>query len=151
MERTVGDCHPDVAKVLNELGAILASLGRYAEAEEVCRRSVGIMAGTAGIKAEVVQGRVRSWNQLATVFRLQGRHLEAEAGFRLAIHRAETWLGPRDPEVAITLQHLAGLYEESGRTTEAERLHQRALDIVAGIGVASGSSSKPCQSIPHDP
>lgn len=42
----------------------------------------------------------------------------------------EQALGPNNPEVAITLQRLAGLYLESGDLLKAESIYERALNIL---------------------
>jgi len=58
-----------------------------------------------------------------------GRYWEAEKSVKRSLAISEKALGPDHPEVATTLNNLAGLYESQGRYDEAEPLYQRSLAI----------------------
>jgi tetratricopeptide (TPR) repeat protein len=55
----------------------------------------------------------------------QGKYSEAEPLHKRALAIREKALGPDHPDVAISLENLAVLYEQTGRTEEANKLRQR--------------------------
>ena len=59
----------------------------------------------------------------------QRRYADAEPLFIRAISINETALGPDHPDVAGSLNNLAGLYWDQHRYAEAEPLFKRALEI----------------------
>ena len=59
----------------------------------------------------------------------RGLYEEAEPLYQRSLAISEKALGPDHPEVAATLNNLAGLYRSQGRYEEAEPLYQRDLAI----------------------
>jgi Flp pilus assembly protein TadD len=59
-------------------------------------------------------------NNLATLYRAQGRYSEAEALTRRVLTISEGELGHDHPIVGLALNNLALLYAEQGRYGEAE-------------------------------
>ena len=59
----------------------------------------------------------------------QGRYAEAEPLYKRSLAIWEEALGPEHPNVATSLNNLAGLYRAQGRYDEAEPLHKRAMTI----------------------
>jgi hypothetical protein len=53
-------------------------------------------------------------NNLAVLYKDQGRYAEAEPLYRRALTITETALGPTHPTVAIRLDNLAALYHAQG-------------------------------------
>ncbi len=70
-----------------------------------------------------------SLNNLAELYRAQGRYGEAEPLHTRALAIREKALGPGHPDVAQSLNNLAGFYNTQGRYAEAEPLYQRSLAI----------------------
>ncbi len=70
-----------------------------------------------------------SLNNLAELYRAQGRYTEAESLYKRSIAISEKALGPEHPDVATSLNNLAELYSAQGRYAEAEPLHKRSLAI----------------------
>jgi tetratricopeptide (TPR) repeat protein len=68
-------------------------------------------------------------NNLADLYRAQGRYAEAEPLYKRSLAIRETALGPGHPDVATSLNNLADLYRAQGRYAEAEPLYKRALAI----------------------
>ena len=58
----------------------------------------------------------------------QGRYADAEKLFLAALKEAEGF-GPDDPRLAMSLNNLAGLYDNQGKYAEAEPLYKRLLAI----------------------
>ncbi len=71
-----------------------------------------------------------SLNNLATLYRNQGRYEEAEPLYREALQLCRELLGDRHPYVAGSLNNLATLYRNQGRYEEAEPMYLQALKIV---------------------
>ena len=64
-----------------------------------------------------------SLNNLASHYKSQGRHAEAEPLYRRDLAISEKVLGAEHPDTAATLNNLANLYESQGRYAEAEPLY----------------------------
>src|SRR5262245_46930961 len=58
-------------------------------------------------------------NNLAELYRVQGRYAEAEPLYKRALAISEKALGPDHPNVGIPLSNLALLYQDQGRYAEA--------------------------------
>jgi len=70
-----------------------------------------------------------SLNNLVEVYRVQGKHAEAESYIKRSLDIAEKIYGPEHSNVAANLLNLAGNYRDRGMYAEAEPLSKRALDI----------------------
>jgi Tfp pilus assembly protein PilF len=70
-----------------------------------------------------------SLNELALLYRHQGRYEEAEPLYKRALAIREKALGPDHPRVATVLNNLGTLYYAQDRYAEAEPLIKRALAI----------------------
>ena len=71
----------------------------------------------------------QSLNNLAELYRDQGRYAEAEPLYKRSLAIREKALGPDHPDVATALNNLAVLYEDQGRYADAEPLYKRSLAI----------------------
>ena len=71
----------------------------------------------------------QSLNNLAGLYRSQGRYEEAEPLYLEALDLCKRLLGDNHPSVATSLNNLAELYRSQGRYKEAEPLHLQALDL----------------------
>ena len=107
-------------------GRVEFVLGFLKEAETSFRRALEILEKALGPDHRNVAA---SLNDLAELYRTQGRYAEAERLHQRALEILEKALGPDHPEVAASLNNLAGLHYAQGRYAEAEPLHQRALGI----------------------
>jgi tetratricopeptide (TPR) repeat protein/nucleoside phosphorylase len=70
-----------------------------------------------------------SLNNLALLYRAQGRYSEAEPLYQRAIQICEQQFGTTHPQTVTSLNNLAALYHAQGRYSEAESLYQHALQI----------------------
>ncbi len=68
-------------------------------------------------------------NNLAELYRAQGKYAEAEPLYKRALAIRENALGPHHQDVATSLNNLALLYRAQGRHAEAEPLYKRSLAI----------------------
>ena len=95
-----------------------------AEAEPLYKRALAIKEKDLGPEHPLVAA---SLNNLAKLFKAQGRHAEAEPLHMRALTIREKVLGPEHPSVATNLNNLAELYRDQGRYAEAEPLYSRSL------------------------
>ncbi len=71
-----------------------------------------------------------SLNNLAVLYRAQGKYAEAEPLYKRALIIRQLALGPDHPDVAASLNNLAVLYEAQGKYADAEPFYKRALAIL---------------------
>jgi tetratricopeptide (TPR) repeat protein len=99
--------------------------GRYAEAEELF-----LLASRQAATFDVADiRRATTLENLADVYRAQGREPDAEALYRTALERRVEILGPGHQRVAVGLENLATFYAQQGSYASAEPLYWRALEI----------------------
>jgi CHAT domain-containing protein/tetratricopeptide (TPR) repeat protein len=68
-------------------------------------------------------------NNLAGLYKAQGRYGQAEPLLRRCLETLEAVHGREHPDVALALNNLAGLYRDQGRYVRAEGLYRRSLRI----------------------
>ncbi|CCD99921.1 CHAT domain-containing tetratricopeptide repeat protein [Bradyrhizobium sp. STM 3809] len=127
----------DLAAALTNLGQVLASLGRDAEAEPVDKRAISLYEAALGLDSVEIAPAL---NNLAALYQRQQRYAEAEPLFVRALAIREKALGGGHPDVGQALNNLATLYERQERHREAEPLFKRALVIYRK---AAGADSAP--------
>ena len=69
-----------------------------------------------------------SLNNLAVLYKKQGRYAAAEPLYKRALSIYEKALGPNHPSVATSLGNLAGLYRATGQFLKAQKLERRLSD-----------------------
>ena len=94
------------------------------EAEPLYKRALAIMEKALGPEHPDVGAAL---NNLAELYRNQGRHAEAEPLYRRSRAIREKALGPEHPAVAKDLGGLALLYQAQGRLGAGEILGARGL------------------------
>jgi tetratricopeptide (TPR) repeat protein len=70
-----------------------------------------------------------SLNNLAELYRAQGKYSEAEPLYKRALVIWEKVLGPDHPHIATVLENMAEFYREIDREEEAKRLEERVKRI----------------------
>jgi tetratricopeptide (TPR) repeat protein len=154
----LGEEHPDVAALLNNLAVSLKAQGKYDEAEPLYRQSLAIIRKVCAIHL-VASSRdhscqvlgeehpdvAQSLNNLAELLKAQGKYDEAEplcrqslaiirkvCAIRLAAssrdHSCQV-LGEEHPYVATFLNNLAGSLKAQGKYDEALIYANQSLDI----------------------
>ena len=117
---------PDNALYLNNLGFHLYTLGDYAAAEPLYRRSLAIREKALGKDHPKV---AISLNNLAELYHAQGRYEQAAPLYTRSLAIDEKVLGKDHPDVALSLNNLAALYYTQGRYEQAAPLYTRSLAI----------------------
>lgn len=129
LKTELGPNQPDVANVLNLLGAVHSDRAEYAQAEKRYRQAVGIMSripSRPGRSPDVERVRAQSLTGLGNVVRARGRDREAERLLKRALTIAERAFGRDDVEVSSVLNNLAVVYKYSAKFAAASRLYRRA-------------------------
>ena len=76
----------------------------------------------------------QSLNNLALVYKMEGKYEQAELLYKKALMVWEEALGPNDPNVATVLENMAELYRELGKYDMGAKLDSRARKIRQGLG-----------------
>ncbi len=119
-------CTQDVRwEKMMSLGEKALQEGRLARAEKYFLEALS-EAENSGASEELLAA---SLNNLAAVYRAQGKYAQAEPLYLRALGIYETALGPEHPDVATSINNMAALYHSQGKYAEAEPLYQRALAI----------------------
>jgi tetratricopeptide (TPR) repeat protein len=153
-----GDEHPEVATNLNNLAALLAAQGKYDEAEPLYQQSLAIDRKVSALMSDCLFHRTScqvygdehpdvatDLNNLAALLEAQGKYDDAEPLYWqslaimrkvCAIHLAASSrdhsckvLGEEHPHVAASLDNLAMLLWNTGRSEEAYLYGRQALAI----------------------
>ncbi|MFL5665310.1 MAG: tetratricopeptide repeat protein [Ktedonobacteraceae bacterium] len=69
-------------------------------------------------------------NNLAALYRSQGKYEQAEPLYERALAISEQVLGPEHPETATSLNNLAAFYDNQGDYEHAKPLYERTLAIM---------------------
>lgn len=125
----------DAASLLN-LGALCITQGRYQEAESFLTRSVAAYQRFLGVA--VHQDFANAYLQLAEVYRLEGRNLEATEQYRNALNMYEKIEGPNGLHVQRTLTRFAIVQSSQGNDAEASKLADRSQAIAQSLTVVGG-------------
>ena len=120
----LGEHHPNVASIINNLALLYNSQGRYAEAEPLLLEALLLWRELFG---ELHPNVATGLNNLALLYELQGRYSEAELFFLQSLGIDKSVYGQSHPKIATDFNNLAGLYESQGRYAEAEPLYLEAL------------------------
>jgi tetratricopeptide (TPR) repeat protein len=126
MQELLGDRHPDVANIINNLAVLYSSQGRYEEAEPLLKQALALCQELLGESHPSV---ATSINNLAVLYKSQGRYEEAEPLYKQALAMRQELLGESHPNVANSINNLAGLYRSQGRYEEAEPLYKQAIAL----------------------
>ncbi|MCV3215450.1 tetratricopeptide repeat protein [Plectonema radiosum NIES-515] len=114
------------AKQLNKQVIELYNAGKYNEAIAPAERAIEISEKVLGKEHPDV---ATTLNNLAELYKAQGRYQKAEPLHLRSLAIYEKMLGKEHPLVATSLNNLAELYKARGRYEKAEPLYLRSLAI----------------------
>ncbi len=121
------------ADMLDAIGQVYYSLGRFDEAESHVARSLDLRQQVYGPEDPRV---AESLDRLGEMLRHNGNYEAAEARYRqgLALRRAS--LAPDDPRIALSLTHLSVQLRTIGEYEEAEAVQREATAILRNAPAA---------------
>jgi serine/threonine-protein kinase len=122
----LGGDHPQTINTRMQIAAVLAGLGRLAEAEALLLELLPDIERRMGARS----GQVATiWNELGSVRQDQGHYAEAAEAYRRSIDIVLTASGGiPDGSAAQTINNLASLDEERGDLAAAERGYRASLE-----------------------
>ncbi len=112
---------------LNGAGMEAYERGRYAEAEKLWLAALKEAETFGGEHTRLAT----SLNNLAELYRAQGKYAQAEPLLRRALAIKEKALGPEHVQVATVLENYAALLHKLNRDAEADKMEARAQAIRA--------------------
>ena len=115
----------EMAESLNHLADLEAAESSYELAEQLYRESIAAAEDVDEAENLVADG----YNDLALIFRYQGRVDEAEPLFRRALELYRRIVGPNASQVATALNNLGLVAMDRGDLEESEALFRQALSI----------------------
>ena len=118
------------AEYLNMQGRALFDAGDYRDAEGPFTQALALREQALGPEHPDV---ALSLNNLALLYKTEGRYAKAEPLYQRSLAIREKILGPEHPNVAQSLNNLAALYYAQGQYAEAEPLYQRSLAILEKV------------------
>ena len=125
-EQSLGETHPDLARLLDSLALLYDRQGRYEQAEPLFERALSIREQLLGPGHSLTADLLTN---LAILYTRQGKYAQAEPLFERALRAWEQTWGPGHPEVARPLSNLAECYTEQGKYEQAEPLFLRAIHL----------------------
>ncbi len=126
LEKIHGPHHPNVGKVLNNLGGVYENLGEYDRARDYHRRALATFEQALGANHPYVG---ISLNNLANVYHRQRDFPTALAyNLRVLSIRQKT-LGANHPYLGGTYNNLGDLYVQTGDTQAGLQAYRKALAI----------------------
>jgi len=103
------------------LAVSLGNLGKYADAEPLCRRALIIRESALGSEHPET---ANSLYNLAGILNHQRKHAEAEPLYRRARAVYEKALGPDHPNTVRVRNNVIQFYRKQGRNAEADALEK---------------------------
>ncbi len=125
-EETLGNEHPDVAAVLNNLAELYRNQGKLSQAQPLFERALRIYEKAFGDEHPYVAAAL---NSLANLYHGQGKLSDAEPLYERSLRIREEVHGDEHHHVAQSLNNLADLYRNQGKLSQAQPLFERALRI----------------------
>ena len=117
---------PKDDKIMNAYGIALLDAADYTQAGLILEDALSIREERLPADHPDV---AQSLNNLAELYKAQGRYAAAEPLYKRSFAIMEKALGPNHPAVATALNNLAVLYKVQGRYAAAEPLYKRSLAI----------------------
>jgi len=116
----------EAGRLLSRVAYYLYGRALFGEAEPLLQHALAIYEKAMGPDHPEV---ATSLNNLAALYKNQGKYNEAEPLYQRSLAIREKALGRDHPDVAQSLNNLATLYHSRGKYSEAEPLYQRSLAI----------------------
>ncbi len=114
----------EAAHLLTRTGFYLSEHASYTIAEPLLQRALAIREKQLGPEHP---DTASSLQNLASLYRDQGKYEQAEPLYQRALAIREKALGPEYPDLAQWLNNLATFYHDQGKYKQAEPLYQRAI------------------------
>jgi tetratricopeptide (TPR) repeat protein len=125
-ESVLGEDHPMLARMHNNVAVAQAALGAYDEAKASLERALALTERTLGPDHPSVAASLAN---LADVHRTEGDYARARDLHERALAMRKRALGPYHADVAASLNDLAIIHRVTGEPEQARALLERALAV----------------------
>jgi len=122
----MGSLNPRLAETLNELGMLNAKQHKYAQAEQLFQRSLGVTVAALGPDHPDVAVSLKNIGILKAS---QKEYVEADLLLKQSLLLTTRTLGQEHPIVAVTMRTIAVCQAIQGHYEEAERVIRQSLAI----------------------
>ncbi|HKO30883.1 MAG TPA: tetratricopeptide repeat protein [Nitrospiraceae bacterium] len=122
----IGSLNPRLADSLNELGMLYAKEHKYARAEQMFQRGLGVMVAALGPDHPDVAIILKNMGILKAS---KKEYAEADLLLKQSLVLTTRALGHEHPMVAVTMRTIAVCQAIQGRYGEAEQLIRRSLEV----------------------
>ncbi len=122
----IGFLNPRLADSLNELGMLYAKQHKYAQAEQVFQRALGVMVAALGPDHPDVAVIIKNIGILKAS---KKEYAEADLLLKQSLLLTTRTLGQEHPIVALTMRTIAVCQAIQGHYEEAERVIRQSLEI----------------------
>jgi tetratricopeptide (TPR) repeat protein len=129
-ERAYGPDHPEVAKILSNLGVFYNELGENEASIRASQRGLAIRKKLLGPGHPDL---AKSYNTLGNAFHDLRRFDQALESFRRAHAIFQQCYGADHPMAAGVLNNIANVYKDRGEYTEAERRYREVIESTIRI------------------
>jgi tetratricopeptide (TPR) repeat protein len=160
---TRGDRNLIQAEALNSLAGVYRAQGKFHESAPLYREALAAATDVLGpghpdlsrfqlpdlpqsSSSPSRPSVAASLDNLADLYRAQGKFDQAEALYKKALEIAEHQGEPGHPEIITCLNNLADLYAAQGKQEEAEQLYERAMQLTV-----QASAGQPENKAPPEP
>ncbi len=121
----LGDDHPDTLSSIHNMGALLQSMGKLAEAEAYAREG---LEGTRRVLGDDHPDTLSSINNVGALLQSMGKLAEAEPYCREALEGFRRVLGNDHPDALSSINSMGHLLWSMGKLPEAEPYLREALE-----------------------
>ena len=121
----LGNDHPNTLISINNMGVLLRSQGKLAEAEHYYREALEVQRRVLG---DDHPNTLTSIINMGLLLRSQGKLAEAEPYLREALEGHRRVLGDDHPDTLASINNMGSLLRSQGKLTEAEPYHGEALE-----------------------
>ncbi len=128
-----GEDSPKLASLYGQLGKAYGQQieqGHYTTVGQEASRAEQLLQKAINQSSQPSDFLAENLNNLAGLYRSQGKYAEAEPLIERSLTIWENQLGEDHPSVATSLNNLALLYKSQGKYEEAEPLYLRSLAIM---------------------
>ena len=122
----IGSLNPRLADSLNELGMLYAKQHKYARAEQLFQRALGVMVAALGPDHPDMAVILKNMGILKASTR---EYVEADLLLKQSLVLTTRALGHEHPMVAVTMRTIAVCQAIQGRYAESEQMIRRSLEI----------------------
>jgi len=123
LNANINDSHQKADEIINN--PVNSSYEKFIDDDEIYRQSLEMIPKTLGQD----NPDATSFNNLAEIYREQGKYEEAELMYKRELEIREKALGSGHPDVAASLNNLGSLYQAQGKFANAAPLYHRAIEI----------------------